>query len=65
MISVKTICHKTDFLRNCIAELTAYILDFILNSIFKPSIEVEISEQHFFALEKNFVLEGRFEIFTH
>ena len=54
MVSVKTIGCKTDLVRNCVAESTAYHFVFILNFILTPIYENKI-ERDFKIITKLFV----------
>ena len=54
MVSVKTIGCKTDLVRNCVAESTAYLFVIILNFIFTPFYENKI-ERDFKIITKLFV----------
>ena len=55
MISLKIIGHKIIFLRNCIAQKTAYIFIIILNFIFTPFDRIKMFEKNLKALKKFFV----------
>ena len=55
--------REIDFLRNCVAESTAYFFIIIFKLIFTPVIEIETFEKTILGFERIFILEGRFSNF--
>ena len=54
MVSVKTKSRKNDLMGNCLTELAACFIIFVLNFIFKLFIQIKIFEKPFFG-KKNLV----------
>ena len=64
MVSVKTKGLKIDFVRDCIAESTAYFIIIILIFIMTPIIEIKISEKKtipYLVLERRFLHSVKYD----